>query len=110
MGLSTGGGKVAVTGRIAAGLDGLPVPAPPARPPDAHDRGRRLRGPAGAALRTGAAGVLRPGDRPRIPLRRLHAGVRRPGRGALPSPRRSPSGTPAGSVRRPLRRSAPSSH
>lgn len=28
-GLSTGGGKAAVTGRIAAGLDGLPAPARP---------------------------------------------------------------------------------
>lgn len=71
-GLSTGGGKAAVTGRIAAGLDGLPAPARPCGPSarragrqPGRARGWRLRDPAGAALRTGTAGVLRPGDRPR---------------------------------------------
>ncbi|MFD9264019.1 hypothetical protein ACFVZQ_37100, partial [Streptomyces sp. NPDC059538] len=33
MGLPAGGGKAAVTARLAAALDGLPAPAAPAAPP-----------------------------------------------------------------------------
>ncbi|MGW3322792.1 DUF6434 domain-containing protein [Streptomyces virginiae] len=55
MSLPTGGGKVAVTARIAAALDGLPAPAAPAAPAR-RPAGRRLTAPV-----TGAT-VIPPGQ------------------------------------------------
>ncbi|MFE2164446.1 DUF6434 domain-containing protein [Streptomyces sp. NPDC059447] len=58
MGLSTGGGKVAVTARLAAALDGLPTPAtaPPARPA-ARRTARQLAAPVDGGT------VIPPGQR-----------------------------------------------
>ncbi|MFD5413346.1 DUF6434 domain-containing protein [Streptomyces nojiriensis] len=56
MGLPAGGGKAAVTARLAAALDGLPGPAAPA-PPAARRAGRQLTAPV-----TGAT-VIPPGQR-----------------------------------------------
>ncbi|MGW6705811.1 DUF6434 domain-containing protein [Streptomyces sp. NPDC054956] len=53
MGLSAGGGKVAVTARIVAALDGAPAPAAPA----ARRAGRQLAAPVGADS------VIPPGQR-----------------------------------------------
>ncbi|MCX5403294.1 SAP domain-containing protein [Streptomyces sp. NBC_00335] len=58
MGLSTGGGKAAVTARIAAALDGLPAPAPvPAAGRPARGAGRQLAAPVDGAS------VIPPGQR-----------------------------------------------
>ncbi|MET9851549.1 DUF6434 domain-containing protein [Streptomyces sp. NPDC006450] len=59
MGLPAGGGKAAVTARIAAALDGLPAPAP-----GRSDRGRSARG-AGRQLAApvDGASVIPPGQR-----------------------------------------------
>lgn len=58
MGLPVGGGKAAVTARIAAALDGLPAPAPdPAGSRPARGAGRQLAAPVDGAS------VIPPGQR-----------------------------------------------
>ncbi|WP_327256270.1 DUF6434 domain-containing protein [Streptomyces sp. NBC_01244] len=58
MGLPAGGGKAAVTARIAAALDGLPAPAPvPAAGRPARGAGRQLAAPVDGAS------VIPPGQR-----------------------------------------------
>ncbi|MER5759423.1 DUF6434 domain-containing protein [Streptomyces sp. NPDC002082] len=58
MGLPAGGGKAAVTARIAAALDGLPAPAPvPAGSRPARGAGRQLAAPVDGAS------VIPPGQR-----------------------------------------------
>lgn len=64
MGLPSGGGKAAVTARIAAALDGFPAPAPAADPAPARSGGRPVRG-AGRQLAApvDGASVIPPGQR-----------------------------------------------
>ncbi|MEV7521366.1 DUF6434 domain-containing protein [Streptomyces sp. NPDC091371] len=57
MGLSAGGGKAAVTARLAAALDGLPAPAAAPEPPAARRAGRGLTAPVDGET------VIPPGQR-----------------------------------------------
>ncbi|WP_328928838.1 SAP domain-containing protein [Streptomyces sp. NBC_00190] len=57
MGLSAGGGKVAVTARLAAALDGMPPAPAPSPAPTARRGGRQLAAPVDGAT------VIPPGQR-----------------------------------------------
>lgn len=116
MGLSAGGGKTAVTARLAAALDGLPPePAAPAAAA-ARRSGRQLAAPVDGAT------VIPPGQRCSQLLREFFVREIGPGfhfdafmrdyvaRGAgRTSPRRWPIGTPPAHGQPNPRRSAPSS-